>query len=74
VIRRRGPAFTPRVTRLRVLRRGWGRFTTEEVTIGDLDPDEPDTSEGTVSDLDDILDLDDEDAETRLPYGRERLN
>lgn len=71
---RRG-AFRPRITRLRVLRRGWGRFTTEEVSIADLDPDEADlTGEGSVLDLDDILDLDDEDAETGLPDGRERPN
>jgi len=71
---RRSAAFRPRVTRLRVLRRGWGRFTTEEVTIGDLDTERTPCGGGTVLDLDEILDVDDEDAETGLPYGRERPN
>ena len=72
--RRRG-AITPRVTRLRVLSRGWGRFTTETVTIADVDLDEVDDSGGRSElDGDGILDLDDEDAETGLPHGRERPN
>jgi len=71
---RQSAAFRPRVTRLRVLRRGWGRFTTEEVTIGDLDTEQTPPAGGTVLDLDEILDVDDEDAETGLPYGRERPN
>lgn len=74
MIIRRSAAFRPRVTRLRVLRRGWGRFTTEEVTIGDLDTERTPSGGGTVLDLDEILDVDDEDAETGLPYGRERPN
>jgi hypothetical protein len=57
-----------------VLRRGWGRFTTEEVTIGDLDTEPTPSAGGTVLDLDEILDVDDEDAETGLPYGPERPN
>jgi len=72
VIIRRSAAFRPRVTRLRVLRRGWGRFTTEEVTIGDLDTEQTRSADGTVLDVDEILDIDDEDAETGLPHGRER--
>jgi len=69
----RGSTFRPRVTRLRVLRRGWGRFTAETVTIADLDPTAG--AEGVeVIDVTEILDLDDEDAETGLPYGRERPN
>ena len=72
---RRFAAFRPRVTRLRVLRRGWGRFTAEEVTITDLGLGEPDESGGLDPlDLEEILDLDDEDAETGLPYARERRN
>ena len=68
-------AFSPRVTRLRVLRRGWGLFTAETVRIADLDPDEADQSAGRSElDLDEILDLDDEGAETGLPYGRKRPN
>jgi hypothetical protein len=72
---RRFAAFRPHVTRLRVLRRGWGRFATEEVTLADLGLGEPDETDGREPlDIDDILDLDDEDAETGLPYGRERRN
>jgi len=75
VINRRRSPSRPRVTRLRILRRGWGRFTEEIVTIADLDPDEAaGTSVGSVIDVDDILDLDDEDAETGLAYRRDRLN
>ncbi len=74
MIIRRSAAFRPRVTRLRVLRRGWGRFTTEEVTIGDLDTGQTPSAGGTVLEIDEILDVDDEDAETGLPHGRERPN
>jgi hypothetical protein len=74
VIIRRSAGFGPRVTRLRVLRRGWGRFATEEVTIGDLDTTQTPSNGGTVLDLDEILDVDDEDADTGLPYERERPN
>jgi hypothetical protein len=61
------------VTRLRVLRRGWGRFTAEEVTLVDLD------SQGTRSaaselDVDEVLDPDDEYAETGPTYRRKRPN
>jgi hypothetical protein len=56
-----------------VLRRGWGRFTAETVTIADLDPTQPAETRGEFDDTE-ILDLDDEDAETGLPYGRERPN
>lgn len=63
------------VTRLRVLRRGWGHFVAEEVRIADLDPEEKEQSGvRSESDFTEILDLDDEDAETGLPYGRERPN
>jgi hypothetical protein len=72
---RRFAAFRPHVTRLRVLRSGWGRFTTEEVTLADLGLGEPDEPDGRGPlDIDEILDLDDEDAETGLRYGRERRN
>jgi hypothetical protein len=72
---RRSAAFRPRVTRLRVLRSGWGRFTTETVTLSDLGRGEADESAGLDPlDLDEILDQGDEDAETGLPYGRERRN
>ena len=74
MIIRRSAAFRPRVTRLRVLRRGWGRFTTEEVTIGDLDAEQTRSAGGTVLEIEEILDVDDEDAETGLPHGRERPN
>ena len=69
------------VTRLRVLRRGWGAFKAEDVMV----MVDPDTEEADVrsafdltevrgaDDLIDILDLDD-DAETGLPSGRERPN
>jgi hypothetical protein len=61
------------VTRLRVLRRGWGRFTAEEVTLVDLDSQGAGPVASEV-DLEDVLDLDDEDAEAGLPYGQKRPN
>lgn len=61
------------VTRLRVLRRGWGWFATEEVTLVDLDSQRA-RSAASEGDLEDVVDLDDEGAETRLPYGRKRPN
>jgi hypothetical protein len=67
-------SFRPQVTRLRLLRGGWGRFTEEIVTFGDPDPLERVEPGVRVVELDEILDLDDEDAETGLPYGRERPN
>jgi len=58
-----------------VLRRGWGQFTAEIVTISDFDSDETERSDArTVGDFNEILDLDDEDAETGLPHARERPN
>jgi hypothetical protein len=69
------------VTRLR-LRRGWGRFKAEEVTVV-VGPESEQTDVSSVVDLTEvrsaidlveILDLDDEDAETGLPDGRERPN
>lgn len=68
-----GAAFRTRVTRLRLRRRGWGQFTAETVTLVDLDLE---GEQSAVHDFDqnEILDLDDEDAETGLPYGRERPN
>jgi hypothetical protein len=63
------------VTRLR-LRRGWGKFTAEDVCVN-LDPNKEESvvsSELDDIDLTDILDLDDEDAETGLPDGQERSN
>jgi hypothetical protein len=72
---RRLAAFRPHATRLRVLRGGWGRFITEEVTIAGVDMGGPlESGETTELELTEILDLDDEDAETGLPDGRERLN
>jgi hypothetical protein len=62
------------VTRLRVLRRGWGKFTAENVRV---DADPANKAESVVLDeidLTESLDLDDEDAETGLPFGRERPN
>lgn len=71
---RRGASFRTRVTRLRLLRRGgWGQFRAETVTLVDLDLD-GEQSETHEFDVNDILDLDDEDAETGLPYERERPN
>lgn len=71
---RPGAAFRTRVTRLRLLRRGgWGQFRAETVTLVDLDL-ESEQSEIHEFDVKDVLDLDDEDAETGLPYGRERPN
>lgn len=70
---RLGASFRTRVTRLRLLKRGWGRFTAETVTLVDLDLE---GEQSAVHDFDqnEILDIDDEDAETGLPYGRERPN
>jgi hypothetical protein len=73
-VRRLGAAFRTRVTRLRLLKRGWGQFTAETVTLVDLDVDESERSGVRVIDLTEIVELDEEDAETGLPYGRERLN
>lgn len=66
-------SFRTRVTRLRLRRHGWGQFTAETVTLVDLDPED---SEQRYRDIDqnEVLDIDDEDAETGLPYGRERPN
>jgi hypothetical protein len=61
------------VTRLRVLRRGWGRFTAEEVTLVDLDSQGARSAPSDV-DLEEVLDLDDEDAETRPTYRQKRPN
>jgi hypothetical protein len=66
-------SFRTRVTRLRLLRRGWGQFATETVTLVDLDL-EPEQSEVYGFEIDDIRDLDDEDAEIGLSRGRERPN
>jgi hypothetical protein len=55
-----------------VLKR-WGQFTTETVTLVDSRFDEGVQWSRSI-DVDEILDLDDEDAETGLPYGRERSN
>lgn len=76
---RPGAPFRTRVTRLRLLRRGWGQFRAETVTLVDLDleGEQSETHEFEVNDIlevHDILDLDDEDAETGLPHGRERPN
>lgn len=72
---RRFAAFRPHATRLRVLGRGWGQFIAEEVTIAGVDLGEPlESGDRPEPELTEILDLDDEDAETGLPYGRERLN
>jgi hypothetical protein len=70
---RPGASFRTRVTRLRLLRRGWGQFRAETVTLVDLDL-EPEQSEIHEFEVKEILDLDDEDAETGLPYLRERSN
>jgi hypothetical protein len=70
---RPGAPFRTRVTRLRLLRRGWGQFTAETVTLVDLDLDDGEQWYRNIN-LNEILDLDDEDAETGLPYGRERPN
>jgi hypothetical protein len=72
-------SFRTRVTRLRLLSRGgWGEFRAETVTLVDREQDgeQSETHEFEVNDVFevDILDLDDEDAETGLPYGRERPN
>lgn len=76
---RHGASFRTRVTRLRLLKRGgWGQFRAETVTLVDRDREgeQSETHEFEVNDIleVDILDLDDEDAETGLPYGRERPN
>ena len=76
---RHGASFRTRVTRLRLLKRGgWGQFRAETVTLVDLDVEgeQSETHAFEVNDMFevDILDLDDEDAETGLPYGRERSN
>ena len=79
---RHGASFRTRVTRLRLLKRGWGQFTAETVTLVDLEFDESEQWYRNIDlneiidqgDPKEILDLDDEDAETGLPYGRERPN
>ena len=76
---RPGASFRTRVTRLRLLRRGgWGQFRAETVTLVDLDlageQSEIQFEVNDIREVNDILDLDDEDAETGLPYGRERTN
>jgi hypothetical protein len=76
---RPGASFRTRVTRLRLLSRGWGQFRAETVTLVDLDleGERSQTREFEVNDIlevNDIPDLDDEDAETGLPYGRDRPN
>ncbi len=70
---RLGASFRTRVTRLRLLKRGWGQFTAETVTLVDLDLE---GEQSAVHDFDqnEILDIDDEEAEMGLPYGRERPN
>lgn len=70
------------VTRLRVLPRGWGAFKAEDVTV-QVDPDREEADVRSAVDLTEVrsavhlielLDLDDEDAEIGLPFGRERRN
>lgn len=70
---RLGASFRTRVTRLRLLKRGWGQFTAETVTLVDCDLQD---EQSAVHDFDqnEILDIDDEEAEMGLPYGRERPN
>lgn len=70
---RLGASFRTRVTRLRLLKRGWGQFTAETVTLVDLDL-EGEQSAIHEFEVNDVLEVDDEDAETGLPYGRERPN
>lgn len=70
---RLGASFRTRVTRLRLLKRGWGQFTAETVTLVDRDL-QGEQSAVHVFDQNEILDVDDEEAETGLPYGRERPN
>ena len=63
------------VTRLR-LRRGWGKFTAENVAVN-VDPNKEESvvrSGLDAIDVTEMLDPDDEDAETGLPDGRERPN
>jgi hypothetical protein len=72
-MKRLSVSFRTRVTRLRLLRRGWGQFRAETVTLVDLDV-EREQSDVHEFEVNDILDLDDEDAETGLPRGRERRN
>lgn len=63
------------VTRLR-LRRGWGKFTAENVAVN-VDPNKEESvvrSGLDAIDVTEMLDHDDEDAETGLPDGRERPN
>lgn len=72
-MKRLGASFRTRVTRLRLLRRGWGQFRAETVTLVDLDL-EREQSEVHEFEINSIPDLDDEDAETGLPRGRDRRN
>ena len=67
-----GASFRTRVTRLRLLRR-WGQFTAETVTLVDADFEDSEQWYRNIN-LNGILDIDDEDAETGSPHGRERLN
>jgi hypothetical protein len=63
------------VTRLR-LRRGWGKFTAENVAVN-VDPNKEESvvrSGLDAIDVTEMLDPDDEEAETGLPDGRERPN
>lgn len=69
---RLGAPLRTRITRLRLLKR-WGQFTEETVTLVDSELDDQ-PSGIRIVELNEILDLDDEDAETGLPYGRERPN
>jgi hypothetical protein len=69
---RLGASFRTRVTRLRVLRR-WGQFTAETVTLVDADFEDSEQWYRNIN-LNEILDVDDEDAETGMPSGRERPN
>lgn len=70
---KRGELSRMHVTRLRVLGRGWGRFRAENVTVV-VAPESEGAEVRSAIDLIEVLDLDDEDAETGLPYGRERRN
>jgi len=63
------------VTRLR-LRRGWGKFTAENVAVN-VDPNKEQSAVRSgldAIDITELLDPDDEDAEMGLTDGRERPN
>jgi len=53
------------------MRRGWGRFTAEEVTLVDLDSQGARSAPSEV-DLEEVNDLGDEDAETGPTYRQKR--